>query len=354
MARDTFDRLMRLPTWPTEWAFHMIFMAHVDWMQTGDRAWLSARYESLKPKLLLDRARADGLLQGTPAQVGRGDIVDWPPGERDGFVFRPVNTVVNAFHLRSLALMADLAAALGKDREAGEYASRERATRRAFQEALFDAGRGLFRDGEGTDHASLHANLFPLGFGLVPPERQHAVVHWVAGRGMRARSMPRSTCSRRCRARRGRPRPELYGPNHHWTHMLDSGTTITREAGPEVRPNQTGTTPGRRPANLPPRHARSPAAVPGRAPSGWHPGALRHAGGRIPTPRGPVAIRWEKGERFRMHLGLPRGTTAQVRLHAAEGTTAVWVDGRPVAASREGAWWTLAKDVGGSVQLEVR
>ena len=33
MARDTFDRLLRRPTWPTEWASHMIFMA----MPTGCR-----------------------------------------------------------------------------------------------------------------------------------------------------------------------------------------------------------------------------------------------------------------------------------------------------------------------------
>ena len=36
MARDTFDRLMKHPTWPTEWAFHMIFMAHADYRHTGD------------------------------------------------------------------------------------------------------------------------------------------------------------------------------------------------------------------------------------------------------------------------------------------------------------------------------
>jgi hypothetical protein len=55
-----------------------------------------------------------------------------------------------------------------------------------------------------------------------------------------------------------------------------------------------------------------------------------------------------------MHLGLPLGTSAQVQLPAAEGTTSVWIDGKPVAAARDGAWWTLEKDVAGSVRLEVR
>ena len=168
MARDTFDHLMAHPTWPTEWAFHMIFIAHADWMHTGDTEWLAARYEALKPKLLRDRARADGLLASSEAQRTKEDIVDWPAGERDGYVFTPVNTVVNAFHLRALALMADLAAALGREAEAAEYRSRERSSRSAFQRALFDPARGLYRDGEGTDHVSAHANLFPLAFGLVP------------------------------------------------------------------------------------------------------------------------------------------------------------------------------------------
>jgi alpha-L-rhamnosidase len=154
MARDTFDRLMAQPTWPTEWAFHMIFIAHADWLRTGDAAWLGARYEALKPKLLLDRARADGLLVSAEAQRTREDIVDWPAGERDGYVFTPVNTVVNAFHLRALALMAELADAAG-------YRARERSIRAAFQQTLFDPARGVYRDGEGTEHASLHANLLP-------------------------------------------------------------------------------------------------------------------------------------------------------------------------------------------------
>ena len=43
MARDTYDWLMKYPTWPTEWASHMIFMAHADWLQTGDAEMASAR-----------------------------------------------------------------------------------------------------------------------------------------------------------------------------------------------------------------------------------------------------------------------------------------------------------------------
>ena len=57
----------------------------------------------MKTKLLLKNARADGLIVSTEAQMRHDDLVDWPEGERDGYVFTPVNTVENAFHLRALA-----------------------------------------------------------------------------------------------------------------------------------------------------------------------------------------------------------------------------------------------------------
>ncbi len=362
MARDTFDRLMEHPTWPTEWAFHMVFMAHADWMQTGERAWLAARYEALKAKLLLDRARADGLLVSTKGQVERGDIVDWPPGERDGFVFRPVNTVVNAFHLRSLALMAELASAVGKEAEARACAERERATRRALREKLFDPGRGLFRDGEGTEHASLHANLFPLAFGLVPAGDRPAVVEWLAGRGM-ACSVYAAQYLLEGLFEHGADRQALElitaPTDRSWKHMLDSGTTITWEAWDrKYKPNQDWNHAwGAAPVHLLPRFVLGARPL---AP-GWtralvrpHPGGLTHAEGRIPTPRGPLVVRWEKAGGFRLQLELPPGMTAQVELPAAAGTAGVWAEGEPVVATREGARWRLGRDVAGSVRLEVR
>lgn len=68
MARDTYDRLMAHPTWPTEWAPHMVFIAYADWMQTGDAEWLHPRYEALKSKLLIERAGEDGLIQSNKEQ----------------------------------------------------------------------------------------------------------------------------------------------------------------------------------------------------------------------------------------------------------------------------------------------
>ena len=121
MARRTFDWLMENGTWPTEWAPHMVFMAHAEWMRTGDLQWLTPRYESLKSKTLGDRLGPDGLVLSAKQHRNKNDIVDWPPAERDGYKFKEINTVVNAFYLQAIKQMAELATAVGKQEDAAKF-----------------------------------------------------------------------------------------------------------------------------------------------------------------------------------------------------------------------------------------
>ncbi len=361
MARDTYDRLMAHPTWPTEWAAHMVFIAHADWMRMGDTNWLAARYTSLKTKLLNDHARADGLIVSTPAQIKRGDLVDWPASERDGFVFTPVNTVINAFHLRSLALMAELARALHRDADAADYIARERVARKAFQKILFDSVRGIYRDGEGTNHASLHANLFPLAFGLVPETNRAQVAQWLADRGMAcsvyaAQYLMEGLFENDCAT----PAMALMtAPNDRsWKHMVESGTTISWEAWDQrYKPNQDWNHAwGAAPANLLPRYV---LGVQPLAP-GWsralirpNPGSLKHAEGKVPTPLGPVLVHWEASDIFKLTVTLPPAMSAQVEIPAGENSR-VFVDGKPARAQRRGAWWILDQQITGAALIETK
>ena len=96
IARYTNEYLMKNPTWPTEWKQHSIMMAWADYMYTGNEESLKANYDELKKhKLLMDSARQGGLIDPP-----HRDITDWPDGERDGFVFKPINAVVNAFYYK--------------------------------------------------------------------------------------------------------------------------------------------------------------------------------------------------------------------------------------------------------------
>ena len=362
MVRATFDRLMKSPTWPTEWASHMVFIAFADWMQTGDKAWLAAHYDGLKTKLQSDRLGLDGLVESNEAQMKKGDLVDWPGHERNGFVFTKVNTVVNAFHLRALEEMSQLAGVLGKTSEAAKFLNEENKAKAVFQEKLFDQARGVYRDGLGTDHASLHASLFPLAFGLVPPEQKERVAQWIAGRGMVV-SVYAAQYLLEGLFQNGQAETALSlitAPgDRSWRHMVESGTTITWEAWDQrFKPNQDWNHAwGAAPANLLPRFVLGAQPLtPGwkRALIQPHPGALTKAEGRMPTPLGELSIEWHAEKNFSMKLTLPGAMTAKIELPAQAGSSGVWVNGTPVTAQHDGSWWSLEKDVSGSVLVEVR
>ena len=362
MARDTFDRLMKYSTWPTEWAPHMIFIAHADWMQTGDAKWLTARYDGLKSKLLLERAGPDGLITSSAAQIKRGDLVDWPEGERDGYVFTGVNTVVNAFHLRALAMMVDLARAAGKTRDAEEFARREQATRAVFQEELFDPARKLYRDGEGTDHISLHANLFPLAFGLVPVEDRAHVASWLGERGM-ACSVYAAQYLMEALFENDSDSTALglmaAPTDRSWRHFVESGATITWEAWDQrYKPNLDWTHAwGAAPANLLPRFVLGAQPLS----PGWsrvlirpHTGMLAFCTGKIPTPRGPVTVNWKRGPDFTLTYGLPPGTACHLEVPATAGSRGVFLGDRMLRAHREGGWWIVEEEFAVAGTVEVR
>jgi hypothetical protein len=362
IARDTFDRLMKFPTWPTEWAAHMIFIAHADWMQTGDTNWLAPRYAALKTKLHLEAARSDGIVVSTDKQVKHDDLVDWPTGERDHFVFEPVNTVENAFHLRALAYIADLARALHQDADADDYIAREIAGRAAFQKNLFDPAQGLYRDGEGTDHASLHANLFPLAFGLVPAADRAHVAQWLGERGMACSVYAAQYLLEGLfeNDEAAKALELITAPNDRsWKHMVESGTTITWEAWDQhYKSNQDWNHAwGAAPANLLSRFVLGvQPLMPGwtRAIIRPNPGTLKNADGKVPTPRGSVLVRWESGDAFKLSLTVPPGMNAQVQIPADNNSTGVFVGGKPVAAHRDGRWWILDQNVTGEVSIEAR
>ncbi len=362
MPRVTFDRLMKFPTWPSEWAPQMVFMAYADWMETGDTAWLAAHYAGLKTKLLDERVGPDGLVTSSPEEIKHGDIVDWPQHERDHYVFTRVNTVVNAFHLRALEEMSQLAGGLHKDKEAAEFFDREKKARAAFQEKLFDPARGLYRDGIETDHASLHANLFALDFGLVPAERRPQIAEWLVGRGMAgsvyaAQYLLESLFENN----EGSAALSLITApgDRSWRHMVDSDATITWEAWDQkYKPNQDWNHAwGAAPANLLPRFVLGAQPLtPGwkRAIIQPHPGNLSSAEGRVPTPLGELSVGWTRTANFVLNLTVPAGMTAKVELPVLDGASRVLVDGAPVKAHREGQWWILETDLSGSVKVEER
>ncbi len=361
MARDTFDHLMKHGTWPTEWASHMIFMAHADWWQTGDKAWLAARFDSLKQKLLLDRLGPDGLITSSPEKIKKGDLVDWPVGERDGFVFTGVNSVANAFYLRALEQMIDLARVLDRKAEVAEYSALLAKGRAAFQSAFYISENGLYRDGVGTDHSAMHSTLFALAFGHVPNEHRARASAWLATRKMDVSVYVAQYFMEALflEGHAARAVDLMLAPgDRSWRHMLASGTTVSWEAWDQkYKPNQDWNHAwGAAPANLLPRFILGVhAATPGWATATIAPqtGGLTSARGKVPTPRGAISVQWQDGATFRLDVELPKGVTAQVKVPASAHSTTVQVNGKKAAATRAGSTWLLTEPVSGTASIAV-
>lgn len=207
IGRRTIEYFMEMPTWPTEWQQHVALMFYADYMYTGNLEMIQKYYEPLKHKTLSELRREDGLISSTEAspqfmrKLGFGDrdetlkdIVDWPPakwgndpnimGERDGFVFMPYNTVVNCFYYKNMLIMEEFARLLGKTGEAEEFAYLAAQAKKSINEKLFDKDRGVYIDGEGTDHSALHSNMMALAFDIVPEPYIEGVVAYIKSRGM--------------------------------------------------------------------------------------------------------------------------------------------------------------------------
>jgi len=361
MARDTYDHLMKNETWPTEWASHMIFMAHADWMQTADVKWLKPRYEALKKKLLTHRKDEKGLIISRPKDIKRTDIVDWPKLERDGHVFERYNTVVNAFHLQTLAQMSDLAAALGKTAEAQVFKQEYQSVSEVFQQTFYNTESNIYRDGSETDHSSQHSNLFPLAFGLVPSGKQAGVTEWTADRGMKC-SVYAAQYLLEGLFEHGEDKKAmdliLADNDRSWKHMVNSGATITWEAWDQkYKPNQDWNHAwGAAPANILPRYVLGVEAHT----AGWkqiqirpYISGLSYAKGKVPTPHGSVHVHWVLADTFKLSVTTPENIPAHIDLPFVKGSTTVKVNGKPVKAKRKAKRWILTQPITGTAHIEV-
>ncbi|KAA5824870.1 Bacterial alpha-L-rhamnosidase [Algibacter amylolyticus] len=256
MARRTIEYFMKNPTWPTEWQQHVALLIYADYMYTGNTELIERYYEPLKHKTLFELSNEDGLITSTKVDADfmkklgfqegykkpLTDIVDWPSanfngsktkGERDGFVFKPYSTVINAFFYENMKIMAEFAQILGKTQEVLDFELRAAKVKKAVNEQMFDSSRGIYVDGIGTDHASLHANMMPLAFGLVPEEHYQTVVDYVKSRGMACSVYgAQFLMDGLYNAGEADYALELMASKaeRSWYNMIKSGSTITLEA----------------------------------------------------------------------------------------------------------------------------
>lgn len=357
LARYTFDYLMENPSRAVDWQQQMIAVAWHDWMWSGSTRLLTRYYDQLKEGESRRGAEreSDGLLTldggGEAGPGGVRAMVDWPPGERDGFEFKPVNAVVNAFHCRNLRMMAEMAEALGKRDDAELYQGKAERAATAFHRVFYNEARGAYLDGEGATHASLHANMLPLAFGLVPEAEVDNVARFVKNRGISC-GVYGAQFLLEALFESGEEESAIglmvTSEVRGWMNMLRTGSTMTTEAWdlklqPDLDWSHAWAT---APVNILPRYVMGVRPLePGFGKMRIRPqvGRLKAVQGLLPTVRGPVVVgvRQEPGVWYRVSFEIPPNTTADVELPARMmGRGRVVLDNR-VVQPETGAAGTL-------------
>ena len=356
IARYTINFLLGHASWPTEWQMHMVLMAWDYYMQTGDVSLLKKRYEDLKRKSLIALTDDNGLIStrtgkkteafvrslNFPGNVEQfRDNVDWPQsswgvkpqghrtpldgGETDNYVFTDYNTVVNAFHNRCLVLMAKIAHITGNTNDVEYFEVKAQQHRQAFNTTFFNAEKGIYKDGEATDHSSLHANMYSMAFDLVPRKHEKTVLDFIKSRNM-ACSVYGAQYLLEALYKGGEAEHALKlmtsDSDRSWLNMLRVGSTMTTEAWDEFfKPNLTWNHAwGSAPANI---TARKLMGIEPLSPTFKQfricpqPAYLEKAAIRVPTIRGPIESSlvnrygiWE------MEVSVPGNTDAELWLPA--------------------------------------
>ena len=222
IARYTHEFQILYSSHWTDYILQVLMIAWEDYMHTGDVSSLTYFYNDLKEKTLYKLARQDGLISTRTGLVtqeildavhlseieyGRQkkenptfrDLVDWPQknlnakkeswqygirGETDDFDFRNINTVINTYHYQSLVIMSRISKTLGYFDDYYFFKNRSVKVKNSINKKLINPISGLYIDGEGSNHSSLHANFLPLKFGIIPKKNLKKVIAFIKNKGM--------------------------------------------------------------------------------------------------------------------------------------------------------------------------
>lgn len=342
MARRSSEYLLDHPTWPTEWILQALIIAWNDYLYTGDKRSIEANYDILKARTLQSLRRENGLISTTDDKVRSDefrkmirfsgkirDIVDWPRrgewqhGEDDGYQLTDYNTVVNAFHYRALSILKQMAQLTNRKAEAEQLKAECEKLHNDFNTYFYDSEKGLYRDGIGSNHHSLHANHFSLALGLVPESRTEQILKYIRSRGMVCSVYAAQFLMEAIYESGG----DDYGlhmltkqDERSWYNMVRKNSTITYEAWDnKFKANQDWNHAwGAAPANIIPRYVvgvRPLEAGFAEMTIAPQTSNLSEVQATVPTIRGSVEAKISNTPyNYTLRLTIPANTTAEVSL----------------------------------------
>jgi len=397
--RSSIQFVLNNPTWPTEWKQYTALMVHEHYFQSGDLSLFTENMDLLVNNTMhpyIDRTsnlvnftawlvtpeckwyetsqmckspmcHADSLT--FPHGISDGgkscDNIDWLPKFREHFVFTPINTIINAFAVRGMELLSQLAFAIGRNGLGQKLSSQANRTRAAMLATMYTKG-GMWCDGlcSSTSSTSYHAQHFPLWLGLTPDSGVITALAYlkrmgIAGSTYSSHSLIHGLYARAAGLDFGQTALELMTQcgSHSWCAMLQGDATTTWEhwhAHDGTHSHPWSTTPT----------SAIVSGLMGIVPlePGWRkwkvkpaPGNLAFAGIVVPTPYGAIAANFTREQgRLLLDLTVPAQTEAVVCMPlfgATHAESRMTVDGKATIGRTDsegagvGAYLCTAKTV---------
>jgi hypothetical protein len=233
--------------------------------------------------------------------------------------------------------MSEIAGALGKTQDQSQFASDAQRVKNQINKLLLDPKTGLYRDGIGTDHSSLHANIYPLAFGIAPEKNRRKMLDFVRSRGMAGSVYTaQALLDGVYNAHDAGYGLQLLSStdDRSWYNMIRVGSTISLEAWDnKYKPNQdwnhiwgaaAGNIIARKLMGIEPLDVgfKKIRIKP-------QPATLGHAEIQVPSVRGVIRVSFENqpGERFSLQVEIPANSVAEVWMPKLSTKYKLTIDG---------------------------
>ena len=325
----------------------------------GNRRAVEENFDRLKRYMAVLAEESDDLMLSRTGfgewACPKADCYDDPYGA--GAVSRHVNPalVSTGYFFLSLTQMAEMARILGREADEKEFSNLAERVRARYNAAFFRAGEGDY------DTGSQSSNALSIDLGLAAPERIPSVIESIV-RDVRAKGVHMATGNMGTKAlvevlsRAGEDdlccelMAQRTSPS--FGYMLDMGATSIWERWEADRDNNIMNS-----RNQPMlaasgvwfykylggiRLAEDSAGGDSLVIEPHAPTRLSWAKTSVNTPLGEARVHWTReGGAFSLYVKLPFNTRAEIRIKAdyARAGAALTLDGAPVQAWRDGAWW---------------
>ena len=296
---------------------------------TGDEQLVAELYPNVKKAIRWFTDRIDDT--GLAAKLPYWMFIDWAPIDIRGAV-----TTLNCFLVGALREASRMAGLLGKPRDENIYTNVAEKLTRSINQRLLDAEKGVYVDclcdGQQSEVISEQSNSLALLFDVAPKESWKRILDYIhdpTNDVVRAGSPYFSFYVLQALWHAGEKKRALDYIRRKWGEMLAEGATTCWEQWNQDYSLCHGWSGG--PAlDLPAQVLGVRPILPGFASFEVAPETfgLKWAEGTVPSVRGDIQVRWERGETFALSVAVPRRSAAVVTLPDVVDAACVRVNGK--------------------------